>query len=43
MIGRNPDRWRLDKIGNHVLKQLKTCDGPHCYRYDMLKEGEEIC
>ncbi len=35
MIGRNSDRWRLDAVGNPVLKSLKSCDGPHCYKFDL--------
>jgi len=31
MIGRDPNRWRLDAVGNPVLKALKACDGPLCY------------
>ena len=36
IIGRDPDRWRLDALGNPVLKPLKTCDGPVCYQYDHI-------
>lgn len=31
MDGRNPDRWRLDAIGNPVCKALNGCRGPLCY------------
>lgn len=36
MIGRNPDRWRLDALGNPVLKALRSCDGPLCYQFDHI-------
>ncbi len=34
VIGRHPDRWRLDALGKPVFKFLKGCDGPLCYGYD---------
>lgn len=36
MIGRHPDRWRLDAIGNPVFKFLKGCSGPLCHEYDHI-------
>lgn len=36
MIGRHPDRWRLDALGNPVLKVLKGCEGPFCHEYDHI-------
>ena len=36
MIGRNPDRWRIDPYGNPVLKHLKGCRGPLCHDYDHI-------
>jgi hypothetical protein len=46
MLGRHPDRWRLDAFGNPVNKFMKGCMGPHCYEYDHIvpfsKGGESI-
>ena len=36
MIGRHPDRWRLDAFGNPVNKFLKGCMGAFCYTYDHI-------
>jgi len=36
MIGRHPDRWRLDAVGNPVFKYLKGCSGPLCHEYDHI-------
>lgn len=36
MIGRHPDRWRLDAVGNPVFKYLKGCNGPLCHEYDHI-------
>jgi 5-methylcytosine-specific restriction endonuclease McrA len=36
MIGRNPERWRLDAVGNPVFKYLKGCEGPLCHEYDHI-------
>ena len=36
MIGRHPDRWRLDAVGNPVFKVLKGCNGPLCHEYDHI-------
>ena len=36
MIGRNPDRWRLDAVGNPVFKFMKGCSGPLCHEYDHI-------
>lgn len=34
MIGRDPERWRLDAMGNPVCKLLRGCMGPLCHEYD---------
>ena len=34
MMGRDPERWRLDAMGNPVLKALRGCMGPLCHEYD---------
>lgn len=34
MIGRDPDRWRLDALGNPVCRALRGCFGPLCHEYD---------
>ncbi|EGR28883.1 hypothetical protein IMG5_167370 [Ichthyophthirius multifiliis] len=36
MIGRHPERWRLDAVGNPVIKSLTSCNGPLCYQYDHI-------
>ena len=36
MIGRHPDRWRLDAVGNPVFKFMKGCSGPLCHEYDHI-------
>ena len=36
MIGRTPDRWRLDAVGNPVFKFMKGCEGPLCHEYDHI-------
>jgi 5-methylcytosine-specific restriction endonuclease McrA len=36
MMGRNPERWRLDALGNPVFKFLKGCQGPFCHEYDHI-------
>ena len=36
MIGRHPDRWRLDAVGNPVFRYLKGCMGPLCHEYDHI-------
>ena len=36
MLGRHPDRWRLDAFGNPVNKFLKGCQGSLCYEYDHI-------
>jgi HNH endonuclease. len=36
MIGRHPDRWRLDAVGNPVFRFLKGCQGPVCHEYDHI-------
>ncbi|CAD8074998.1 unnamed protein product [Paramecium primaurelia] len=46
MEGRNPDRWRLDAVGNPICKALNGCRGPLCYQFDHIvpysKGGESI-
>ena len=34
--GRNPDRWRLDSVGNIVCKKLNGCEGCLCYEHDHI-------
>lgn len=34
MIGRDPERWRLDAMGNPVCRALRGCMGPLCHEYD---------
>ena len=36
MIGRNPERWKLDAVGNPVFRFLKGCQGPLCHEYDHI-------
>ena len=36
MFGRDPERWRLDALGNPVNKFLKGCMGQFCYTYDHI-------
>ena len=36
MLGRDPDRWRLDAFGNPVNNLLKGCFGVFCYEYDHI-------
>ena len=44
--GRNPDRWRLDAVGNPVLKRLNGCFGAFCYEFDHIlpySHGAKTC
>lgn len=34
--GRNEKRWRMDIVGNPVLKALRGCNGPLCHEYDHI-------
>lgn len=36
MIGRDPERWRLDAMGNPVCRSLRGCMGPLCHEYDHI-------
>ncbi|XP_075484196.1 photosystem II stability/assembly factor HCF136, chloroplastic-like isoform X2 [Primulina tabacum] len=36
VLGRDPDRWRMDAVGNIVCKGLHTCQGCLCYEYDHI-------
>ncbi|GFQ02208.1 hypothetical protein PHJA_002364700, partial [Phtheirospermum japonicum] len=44
--GRDPDRWRMDAVGNIVCKRLHTCNGCLCYEYDHIvpysRNGESV-
>ncbi len=33
---RDPDRWRLDAVGNPVLYLLRGCHGTLCHEYDHI-------
>ncbi len=35
--GRNPERWRMDPVGNPVLYALRGCHGALCHEYDHIK------
>eukprot|EP00897_Mesotaenium_endlicherianum_P003529 jgi/Mesen1/3203/ME000185S02339 len=35
--GRDPDRWRMDCLGNTVFRKLVACDGCLCYDYDHIQ------
>lgn len=34
--GRDPERWRYDKAGNPVCRQMTGCDGLVCHEYDHI-------
>lgn len=34
--GRDPDRWRLDAVGNIVCNKLTSCEGCLCHEYDHI-------
>jgi hypothetical protein len=34
--GRDPDRWRLDAVGNVVCAKLTSCEGCLCHEYDHI-------
>ena len=34
--GRDPERWRLDPVGNPVLNALRGCHGALCHEYDHI-------
>ena len=36
MLGRSPDRWRLDALGNPVFYVFRGCQGPLCHEYDHI-------
>jgi len=36
MLGRSPDRWKLDAVGNPVFKGFRACHGPLCHEYDHI-------
>ena len=33
---RDPNRWRLDALGNPVMKALRGCQGIFCHEYDHI-------
>jgi len=44
--GRSPSRWRLDAVGNPVLKRLNGCFGAFCYEFDHVlpyAHGAKTC
>ena len=36
MIGRDPERWRLDAYGVPVMNALRGCMGLFCHEYDHI-------
>lgn len=36
MDGRDPERWRLDAVGNPVSYRLRGCEGCLCHEYDHI-------
>ena len=36
MEGRDPERWRLDAVGNPVCYRLRGCEGCLCHEYDHI-------
>ena len=36
VFGRDPDRWRLDAVGNVVCNKLTSCEGCLCHEYDHI-------
>lgn len=36
MLGRDPERWRLDAYGIPVSKALRGCQGLFCHEYDHI-------
>jgi hypothetical protein len=36
VVGRDPDRWRLDAVGNTVCRKLTGCNGCLCHEYDHI-------
>eukprot|EP00741_Cyanophora_paradoxa_P002976 tig00000655_g2889.t1 len=36
IAGRDPQRWRLDAVGNIVCKKLTSCEGCLCHEYDHI-------
>ncbi len=46
IYGRDPERWRLDALGNPVMNALRGCPGPYCHEYDHIvpfsKGGETV-
>lgn len=42
MLGRNPERWRLDAIGNPVFRPLNGCTGPLCYTFDHILPFDKV-
>ena len=34
--GRDPERWRLDAVGNPVVFTLRGCHGTVCHEYDHI-------
>ncbi|CAI2377646.1 unnamed protein product [Moneuplotes crassus] len=46
IIGRDPNRWKFDPVGNPVLRNLRGCFGALCHEYDHIvpysKEGKTV-
>ncbi|KAI3884542.1 hypothetical protein MKX03_020525 [Papaver bracteatum] len=36
LIGRHPDRWRRDAVGNIISKRFDNCEACLCYKYDQI-------
>lgn len=36
VYGRDPQRWRIDALGNPVIHGLKGCMGKYCHEYDHI-------
>ncbi|KAI3949538.1 hypothetical protein MKW92_023458 [Papaver armeniacum] len=36
LIGRHPDRWRRDAVGNIICKRFDNCEACLCYKYDQI-------
>ena len=36
VVGRDPERWRRDAVGNIVCRKLTGCEGCLCHEYDHI-------
>lgn len=36
LLGRDPERWRVDPVGNVVCAKLTSCEGCLCHEYDHI-------